>query len=71
MFMFIMLQNKTGHNEYCKEHFPNAFCVVTINKKFHLSNALNLRFRGSQRLERKQFLNTARKAGYTLDTLLY
>ena len=33
MFMFIMLHNKTGHNEYCKEHFPNAFCVVTINKK--------------------------------------
>ena len=50
IFMCIMLHSKTGHNEYCTERFPNVFCVVPINKKFLLSNALNLRFRGAQRL---------------------
>ena len=50
MFMFIMVHSKMGHNDHCKEHFPNAFCVVPINKILILSNALNLRVRGSQRL---------------------
>ena len=50
MFMFIMVHSKMGHNDHCKEHFPNAFCVVPINKILLLSNALNLRLRGSQRL---------------------
>ena len=40
MFMFIMLHSNTDHNEYCTEHFPNGFCVVTVNKNFLLSNGL-------------------------------
>ena len=51
--------------------FQMFFYVAPINKHFLLSNALNLRFRGSQRLQRKQSSNTVRKARYTHDTLLY
>ena len=50
IFMFIMVQSKMGHNDNCKEHFLNAFCVVPINKILLLSNALNLRVTGSQKL---------------------